>query len=208
MADKPKRRKKERKKVDMRKVIYFVAVSADGFIAHADGSHHGWVLEGDHMSDIGTRFPETIPTHWQKQLGIPAENKQFDAVLMGRKTYDIGFQQGITNPYASLKQYVFSRTMTKSPDSGMQLVSDDVAGFVRQLKQANGKDIWLCGGGELAALLLQEGLIDEILLKHHPVLFGSGIPLVNTFGGWASLELLESKRYNSGVLLLNYRIKT
>jgi dihydrofolate reductase len=191
----------------MRKVIYFVAVTADGYIAHLDGSHDGWVLEGDHAPDIGRRFPETIPTHWQKALGLQAQNKQFDTVLMGRKTYQIGLDEGITSPYGSLEQYVFSRSMTESPDPSVHLVNDDVGGCVRRLKNADGQDIWLCGGGELAALLIADGLLDEVILKHHPVIFGSGIPLFGALARPVVLELKTSKVYESGVMLMHYAVK-
>ena len=191
----------------MRKLIYYIAVTTDGFIAHSDGTHDGWVIEGDHAADLGQRFPETIPTHWQKQLGMQAQNKLFDTVLMGRKTYEVGLKEGITSPYGSLTQYLFSRSMTQSPDPNVTLIREDATGVVRQLKQAQGKNIWLCGGGELAALLFAEGLVDEVILKHHPVLFGEGIPLTNALNRWVSLEPIESKTYKSGVLLLHYKVK-
>ena len=191
----------------MRKIIYFVAVSADGFIAHVDGSHSGWVLEGDHMRSIGERYPETIPTHVQNALGLPPQRKRFDAVLMGRKTYEVGRQEGITSPYASLKQYVFSGSMMASPDPAVMLVREDAGRFVRQLKEAPGQDIWLCGGGKLASRLIAEGLLDEIVLKHHPVLFGDGISLVAGLGRVCSLDLLEREVFDSGVLLLRYRVR-
>jgi dihydrofolate reductase len=192
----------------MRKLIYYVAVTADGYIAHLDGTHQGYVFEGDHAADLGQRFPETIPTHWQEKLGMKAKNRQFDTVLMGRKTYQVGLKEGVTSPYQSLRQYLFSRSMTQSPDPSVNLIREDVSQVVRRLKQEEGKDIWLCGGGVLAALLFAESLVDEVILKHHPVLFGEGIPLVNVFGRCVSLDLIESKIYSSGVLLLRYRVRT
>jgi dihydrofolate reductase len=191
----------------MRKLVYFVAVTADGYIAHLDGSHDGWVLEGDHAPDIGQRFPETIPTHWQQALGLPPQNKQFDTVLMGRKTYQIGLDEGITSPYGSLEQYVFSRSMTESPDPSVHLVNDDIGGCVRRLKEADGQDIWLCGGGEMAALLSADGLLDEVILKYHPVIFGSGIPLFGALARPVVLELKSTTVYASGVQLMHYAVK-
>ncbi|MEG4202061.1 hypothetical protein [Microcoleus sp. Pol12A5] len=102
----------------MRKLKYYVACTVDGFIAREDGSFDCFPMEGEHFTDLFDSFPETIPAHLQEALGIPAENKQFDAVLMGRKTYEVGLDVGVTNPYPSLKQYVFSRTMEASPDQG------------------------------------------------------------------------------------------
>ena len=94
---------------------------------------------------------------------------------MGRKTYEVGLELGVTNPYPSLKQYVVSRSMTSSPDEHVKLVSGDVISFVQKLKKESGRDIWLCGGAELAATLFSE--IDELIIKSNPLLLGSGIPL-------------------------------
>lgn len=97
---------------------------------------------------------------------------------MGRKTYEFGFQFGVTNPYPWMRQYVFSRTMKASPDVNVTLVSENIVELVRELKNETGKDIYLCGGAELATMLFEGKLIDEVVLKLNPVLFGSGIPLL------------------------------
>ena len=93
---------------------------------------------------------------------------------MGRKTYDVGLKLGVTNPYPSLKQYVVSHSMKSSSGRTRELVSDDVISFVQELKKKSGRDIWLCGGAELAATLFPE--IDVIILKSNPFLLGSGNP--------------------------------
>lgn len=99
----------------MRKLKYYVACTVDGFIAREDGSFDCFPMAGEHFADLFDSFPETFPAHFQEAQGIRAENKQFDAVLMGRKTYEVGLNVGVTNPYPTLKQYVFSRAMKASP---------------------------------------------------------------------------------------------
>src|SRR5690606_28939875 len=106
-----------------------------------------------------------------------ADNRVFDTVLMGRKTYEVGSTAGFTNPYPTLKQYVFSRSMPESPDPQVQLVRERAPETVGHLKEAQGKDIWLCGGAELASTLMEAGLIDCLIIKLNPVVFGAGIPL-------------------------------
>jgi dihydrofolate reductase len=73
----------------------------------------------------------------------------------------------------------------------------------------NGKAIitYLCGGAELAATLFTEGLVDEIILKLNPILLGSGIPLFSGAIKQSNLDLVDSKVYSSGVILLYYRVK-
>jgi dihydrofolate reductase len=101
--------------------------------------------------------------------------------------------------------YLFSRSLKESPDPAVELVSSDPVAFVRKLKQRPGKDIWLCGGGDLASVLFPA--IDAMILKVHPFLLGSGIPLFSGAIHLTSLELLESKVYKNGFMLLHYQLK-
>lgn len=138
---------------------------------------------------------------------MTGENRHFDAVLMGRKTYEPGLEIGLTSPYPTLDQYVFSTTMEESPDEEVTLVSEDAAGLIGGLKSESGKDIWLAGGATLAASLLSEGLVDELILKVNPVVLGSGIPLFFGDVDRTRLELADGKTYSGGVTLLRYRVK-
>lgn len=191
----------------MRELIYYIAATLDGFIAHEDGSLDGFPWNDDYVADLSASFPETIPAHLRGDEGSRADNKWFDAVLMGRKTYEVGLAEGVTNPYPSLDQYVFSRTMKDSPDEHVQLVTENSVNVVRALKQQEGKAIWLCGGGSLATTLWAADLIDKLIVKLNPVLFGSGIPLFSGDGKPTALELTDSKRYSSGHMLLHYRVR-
>ena len=189
----------------MPELVYYVACTADGFIARADGSFDCFLSEGEHFADLLACFPETFPAHFREAVGLRAENQRFDVVLMGRKTYEVGLKIGVTNPYPHMKQYVFSRSMTESPDAAVELVSEDAAAKVRELKRGSGRDIWLCGGSELATRLFP--LIDELILKINPVVIGAGIPL---FGGeveTTALEVADSKSYSNGFRMVRYRLK-
>lgn len=188
----------------MRELKYYVACTVDRFIARQDGSFDFFLPEGEHLADLIESFPETIPGHLREALGVRAGNKWFDAVLMGRKTYEVGLNVGVTNPYPHLKQYLFSRTMKVSPDENVELVSGDPIALVKELKKQSGKDIWLCGGGDLATRLFSE--IDEIILKVNPILLGSGIPLFSGVIKQTDLELAEIKSYSNGFVLLRYRL--
>jgi len=173
----------------MRKLKYYVACSIDGFIAHEDGTWDGFLFEGEHVSD----YLESL--------------NSFDVVLMGRKTYEVGLMEGKTDPYPTMKSYVFSRTMKESPDQRVQLVSENVAALVTSLKEERGQDIYLCGGADLATTLLSENLIDEIILKVNPFLMGSGIPLFARVIKQTELELTDNKIYENGVVVLHYQVK-
>jgi dihydrofolate reductase len=174
----------------MRKLIYHVASTLDGFIAHEDHTVEGFVYEGEHVTDY-----------------LESLRNDYDIVLMGRKTYEFGFQFGVTSPYPWMKQYVFSRSMESSPDPNVELVSQNIIDFVKKLKEETGKDIYLCGGADLAGRLIGEGLLDEIVLKLNPVVFGTGIPLFSGAIKQTDLELTGSKVYANGVVLLRYGVK-
>lgn len=174
----------------MRKLKYHVAITLDGFIAHTDHTIDGFLAEGDHVTD----YLDSLKT-------------DYDIVLMGRRTYEFGFQFGVTNPYPWLKQYVLSQSMDRSPDPNVELVSENIIEFINGLKDGRGRDIYLCGGSELAASLFEEGLIDEIILKLNPVLFGEGIPMFAGRTRQTEIELKGSKVYESGVVLLRYGVK-
>jgi dihydrofolate reductase len=189
----------------MRELKYYVACTVDRFISREDGSLDFFLTEGEHFAYLIDSFPEIFPAHLRDALGVRAENKWFDAVLMGRKTYEAGLKLGVTNPYPHLKQYVFSRTLNESPDQNVELVSGDALALVKSLKKQPGKDVWLCGGGDLAAVLFPE--INEIILKVNPVLLGAGIPLFSGVIQPTGLELIDSRIFNNGFMLLRYRVK-
>jgi len=189
----------------MRDLIYYVACTVDGFIARPDGSVDFALPEGEHLTDLARSFPETFPTHLRGAFNIAGPNRLFDTVLMGRKTYQVGLDAGFTNPYGHLRQYVFSRSLARSPEPNIELVSSDPLPFVAVLKRQPGLNIWLCGGAELATVLFP--LIDELIVKVNPVLIGSGIPLFSGGTGQAHLTLLSTKAYENGFTLSHYRVK-
>ena len=189
----------------MRNLSYYVACSVDGFISGEDGSTSSFLGEGDHLSDLFSAYPETLPTHLRDLLGIRGENRVFDTVLMGRTTYEVGLKEGITNPYSNLTQYLFSRSLASSPDPNVELVTEDALEVVKRLKQTEGKDIWLCGGGKLASALFPE--IDTLILKVNPFVMGAGIPLFAKRVPQTALRLVSSRTYPNGFALMHYRTK-
>jgi len=110
-------------------------------------------------------------------LGIEdAPNRTFDTVVMGRGSYEPGLAAGVKSPFAHLRQFVVSTTIPDAEDPPVTIVRADPLGVVRSLKEEEGQDIWLCGGGTLAGELLPE--IDELIIKRYPVVAGAGIPMI------------------------------
>jgi dihydrofolate reductase len=115
--------------------------------------------------------------------------------------------KGKGNPYSGMKSYVFSRTLKPQKQGDLEIVAGDAVKFVKRLKKADGKDICVMGGGELARSLFDAGLIDEIGFNIHPVLLGSGIPLFHEMKRQIDLELLECKAFKNGCVYVSYRVK-
>ncbi len=185
----------------MRKLVYYVAGTIDGFIAAPDGAYDFFPFEPDLADWIVTHYPETLPTPYRKAVGIDdTPPKVFDTVLMGHGTYRPGLDQGVPSPYAHLTQYVFAHDL-ESPD--VHVVDGDPVALVQELKAKDGRDIWLAGGGRLAGALRDE--IDEYVIKLSPVLAGSGIPILADGFDPRRLTLTGTQALPSGVVILHYR---
>ena len=87
------------------------------------------------------------------------------------------------------------------------MISADIVDFVTGLKAESGKDIYLCGGANLAGTLFAAKLIDEVIIKLNPVVFGTGLSLFSGHIKQTALQLLDSKTYDNSVLLLRYQVK-
>lgn len=172
----------------MRKVTFGGASSLDNFIARKNDAVD-WLLWTKEVAEIMETFWKTI-----------------DTVVMGRRTYEVAARSG-TGAYPGVKNYVFSRTIKEPPDSAITFVSEDAATFVRKLKNEEGKDICVMGGGVLAKSLFEADLIDEVGINIHPVLLGSGIPLFYEMSRQIDLELIKNQQLSNGCVALTYRVK-
>ncbi|WP_026310617.1 dihydrofolate reductase family protein [Parafrankia elaeagni] len=194
----------------MRSLVYFVASTVDGFVAGPDGADPTgpggfWPVPQDYLEHLTAEYPETLPGPARATLGITAPGTRFDTVLEGRRSYEIGLRAGLTNAFPHLRHLVFSRTLTTSPDRGVELVATDPSATVRELKRQDGRDIWLVGGGELAGTLYRE--IDELVVKLGPLTLGTGIPLFSHTAAFdpRTWELTDHTALGSGALFLTYR---
>ena len=102
-----------------------------------------------------------------------------------------------------MKEMVFSRTL-KEVGWNSQLVSDDIAEEVNRLKAQPGKDMSV-GGAGIASAFMQLGLIDEYGLYVHPIILGSGKPMLPPLRDRINLQLVETRTFGSGVVLLRYQ---
>ncbi|WP_280421447.1 dihydrofolate reductase family protein [Nocardia carnea] len=185
----------------MRKLVYYVGASIDGYIAGPGGEVDFYPVADDMMQWINARYPETVPRHIRELVGLPVDtpNQRWDTLVMGRGTYDPALDAGIASPYPHMKQYVVSTTLERIDDPEIELVRTDPVELVRRLKREEGpegKDIWLAGGGKLAGALIDE--IDELIVKSYPVSAGVGIPIISGAFRPTRFTPLRRKEFGNG----------
>lgn len=169
----------------MRQIVLSLGMSIDGYIARHDGSVDFLFMPEDYSM---APFFETI-----------------DTVIMGRKTLDIAIaMNGGTFDGMGKKTYVFTHNREAPPAAGIEYVNGPVEPLARQLLAAEGKDIWLMGGGDLGRQFLQADLIDRLDLGIVPTLLGNGIPLFPAGFPQREFELLTCNHYSRGLVTLSY----
>lgn len=187
----------------MRNLVYYIGLSIDGKIAGPNEEVEFYPSSEEYMNWMNTEFPDVLPSHFRAQLGLSdAPNPNFDTIVMGRKTYDPGWKNGIPSPYAHLRQYVFSRSLEqKHPD--VEIVSTDPVAKIRELKaEDSDKDIYLAGGGEFAGQLLGE--IDKLVIKYYPVVAGAGRDGFGSTFNPTLFDLSQVKTFDGGNAVLYY----
>jgi dihydrofolate reductase len=185
----------------MRKIVVSMFVSLDGVIEDPGGSekseHGGWT------------FP-----FWDDSIGQVMFDTLFasDAMLLGRVTYE-GFAaawpsqndaQGFADKMNNIPKYVVSTTLENPAWNNTQVVNENVIEKISRLKEQDGKNILINGSGYLINSLIPHGLIDEYQLLIYPVVLGSGKRLFRE-GNYTGLKLVETKTFDTGVVLLRYQ---
>ena len=175
----------------MKKIILYIAASLDQRIAEPDGGLE-WL----------TGFPNPEKTDY----GYNDLLASVDTVIMGGRTYREILNMDVIWPYPNQHTYVVSHHEWTAKEN-VSFITADIVETVSTLREQPGKDIWLVGGGELIAMLLAAGLVDEMRITYIPVILGKGIPLFPEQAAASKWELTGNKTYNSDVLMVEYRKK-
>lgn len=178
-----------------RKIIVFIATSADGFIARKDGGVD-WLDR---------------PRPKGEDYGMAAFYESVDTIVLGRKTYDFVVQYvkgggAVPKREPEPVHYAFSRKPPKKVLPGFTFVREPIKKFATRLRGEKGKDIWMMGGGGIIASFLDEGEIDEFIINVIPTFIGEGIPLIAPRHRTVPLKLLATKMYSDGVVRLHYAV--
>ena len=170
-------------------------MTLDGFCDHTAGipdeeiHHHYANLLNNAGVVLYGRITYQLMQFWQTLLKNPSGEKSMDDFAMA---------------IDKVPKIVFSNTLESTEWDSAKLSNQPIEEQVLELKKQSGKDIWLCGGSELATTLFPE--IDELILKVNPILLGWGIPLFSGAVQETDLTLSDNKSYSNGFMLLRYRV--
>jgi len=173
--------------MEERRVILYIAMSVDGYIATDSGSLD-WL--------------ETVERPGQ-DYGYETLLRQMDTVIMGRKTYEKVLSFGIEFPHKGRICYVISGSQ-KGSDENVTFYGGKLTELITNIKSKPGKNIFIDGGAEVVNSLMQADLIDDYILSVIPIFLGSGIRLFKDGRPEMSMSLLSVTNYESGLVQMRY----
>ena len=161
-------------------------MSLDGYIAGPDGEFDWIVMDPD--------------------INFAAMSEQFDTYLLGRRTFEVTSGHGQAEMLDG-ETFVISRTLRQSDHDHVTIVGEDWKQVLQSLRQEEGKDIWLFGGGSLFRSLAEEGFVDTVEVSIIPIVLGGGISLIEEPSKRIELTLKEHKVYEkTGTVGLVYAV--
>jgi dihydrofolate reductase len=174
----------------MRKVVLFIAMSLDGYIASPDGGIDWLAGEDAASSDSGSyeRFVAGVSD-----------------VVMGYNTYHQLTTELMPGawPYAAQRSFVLTHRKDAAPQEGVTFTDEPLEQLIARLKAEQGGEIWICGGASVANQCMRAGLVDRYHINVIPVLRGAGIRLFEGLAEQVPLTLLSTEHYN-GIVDLVY----
>ncbi len=173
----------------MRKLIVYIAMSVDGFIAG----------NNDDLS-----FLQSVEQEGE-DYGYADFIQTIDTVIIGRRTYDTVMQLTDQFPHADKQCYIISSKM-QEPKGKLHFYTGDLKELVTQLKkETSDKHIFCDGGASIVQQLLRLQLVDELIVSIIPVVLGDGIRLFGDNTTMQPLRLQSSKAYPKGLVQLTYQ---
>ena len=173
----------------MPKIVYYVASSLDGYIAGKDEDISAFIMQGKGVEKY------------------QADLAQFSTIIMGRKTYEFGYQYGLEPgqaAYPNMAHHIFSNHLRfKNQSEAVHIEPLDLS-RLQDIRQQATTDIYLCGGGQFAGWLLENDQIDQLKIKLNPIVLGEGTKLFGASKAKANWKLSEIESFADGMQILTY----
>jgi dihydrofolate reductase len=163
-------------------VFIIAAISADGFIGQRT----------DQLADWTSKEDKKVFVELTKRAGV---------MVMGSTTF-----KTIGRALPGRRTIVYSRSLQPSEGEGIEVTHEEPADLIKRLDEEGFDEVAICGGKSIYDLFLQAGVVDELFLTIEPVLFGTGIPLLET-ATETPLRLQETQQLNDDTILLRYEVK-
>jgi len=173
---------------DKRRLVLYIAMSLDGYIAKPNDDLSFLSIVEKDGEDYG--YIDFITT--------------IDTVIIGRRTYDWVMNQVPEFPHSDIDTYVLTRTPRPSVGK-TNFYTGDLKSLVLSLKGQEGKSVFVDGGAEVVNELLADNLIDDFIISVIPIMVGEGIRLFKDGRPEQVLELIDVKKFETGLVQLHYR---
>ena len=187
----------------MRKIISFMHISLDGFVAGLNGEMN-WIKVDEELFDyVGKRISEGDTALYGRVTYQMMENYWPTAGDKPRASkHDIEHSKW----YNKVHKVVLSKTIKDAGLTNTTIISDNLSDRINEIKQQPGKEILLFGSPTATHSLIQLNLIDGYWLFVNPIILGHGIPLFVDIKDKTKLKLLTTHQFVSGVTELNYTV--
>jgi dihydrofolate reductase len=187
----------------MRKIISFMHVSLDGFVAGLNGEMN-WITMDDEIFEDAIALAATTDTAVYGRTTYQMMESYWPTVLINPTATknELHHAEWVEN----INKIVFSTSLEKAEWNNTRLIRRNIKEEVTKLKQQPGKSMMIFGSPRLTHSFMQMGLIDEYRININPVLLGNGIPLFKNISDRINLKLLKAKIFESGVVGFHYSV--
>ena len=188
----------------MRKLISFVHISLDGFVAGPKGEMD-WITINEEIFDYAGKLLKPIDSalYGRSTFGMMENYWPTAADKPNATKHDIEHSRW----YEKVNKIILSKTLQGKKFPNSTIISSNVADEIKKLKQQNGSDIVIFGSPGATHSLIKEDLVDGYWLFVNPVILGNGIPLFAEIKNRTQFKLVESKNFSSGVIALQFEKK-
>ncbi|MGB3019532.1 MAG: dihydrofolate reductase family protein [Ignavibacteria bacterium] len=188
----------------MRKLIFSMHTSLDGFVAGLNGEMD-WIFIDDAIFDfVGTMTDKADTALYGR---VTYEMMQSYWPTAGEKSNASKHDKEHAAWYNTVSKVVLSKTISEEGLDNTKVIGDQLADNINKINKQDGKNILIFGSPSACHSLLSQGLIDEFCLFVNPVLLGHGIPLFKGVTDTTKLKLIETKTFSCGVIALHYETK-